>query len=223
MAIYRFKVSFEDYDDVIREIDIKSNQTFEELHRAIHASTGYPAETSSSFYVSNDFWIKGEEIAFLPNTRKVERGVALMENTKLSKFIDDPHQKFYYTYNFDRPFDFHVELMKIMLEEDEEKVYPCLFKSLGQAPKIPGSVVLPLNGAATEKIIDDFDFLNDEEFDPENLEEVDHLDDMSIDSPSEKKSEMQEVEEEDQEEDEFMDEFSDNENYDADDYQKDDY
>lgn len=223
MAIYRFKVSFEDYDDVTREIDIKSNQTFEELHRAIHASTGYPVAASSSFYVSNDFWIKGEEIAFLPNARKVERGVALMENTKLSKFIDDPHQKFYYTYNFDRPFDFHVELMKIMLEEDEQKIYPCLFKSSGQAPKIPGSVVLPVSGAATEKIMDDFDFLNDEEFDPENLEEVDHLDDMSIDTPSEKGSEAQEVEEEDQEEDEFMDEFSDNENYDADDYQKDDY
>jgi hypothetical protein len=223
MAIYRFKVSFEDYDDVTREIDIKSNQTFEELHRAIHASTGYPVAASSSFYVSNDFWIKGEEIAFLPNPRKVERGVALMENTKLSKFIDDPHQKFYYTYNFDRPFDFHVELMKIMLEEDEQKIYPCLFKSSGQAPKIPGSVVLPVSGAATEKIMDDFDFLNDEEFDPENLEEVDHLDDMSIDTPSEKGSEAQEVEEEDQEEDEFMDEFSDNENYDADDYQKDDY
>lgn len=223
MAIYRFKVSFEDYDDVIREIDIKSNQTFEELHRALHASTGYPVEASSSFYVSNDFWIKGEEIAFLPNARKVERGVALMENTKLSKFIDDPHQKFYYTYNFDRPFDFHVELMKIMLEEDEQKIYPCLFKSSGQAPKIPGSVVVPVSGVATEKIMDDFDFLNDEEFDPENLEEVDHLDDMSIDTPSEKGSETQEVEEEDQEEDEFMDEFSDNENYDADDYQKDDY
>ncbi len=223
MAIYRFKVSFEDYDDVIREIDIKSNQTFEELHRVLHASTGYPVEASSSFYVSNDFWIKGEEIAFLPNARKVDRGVALMENTKLSKFIDDPHQKFYYTYNFDRPFDFHVELMKIMLEEDEQKAYPCLFKSSGQAPKIPGSVVVPVSGVATEKIMDDFDFLNDEEFDPENLEEVDHLDDMSIDTPSEKSSEVQEVEEEDQEEDEFMDEFSDNENYDADDYQKDDY
>jgi hypothetical protein len=27
MAVYRFKISFEDYDGVMREIDIKSNQT----------------------------------------------------------------------------------------------------------------------------------------------------------------------------------------------------
>jgi len=54
MALYRFKVTFEDYDDVSREIDVKSNQTFEDLHRAIHKSTGYDAEFSSSFYISND-------------------------------------------------------------------------------------------------------------------------------------------------------------------------
>ena len=66
MAIYRFKISFEDYDEVEREIDIKSIQTFEDLHRALHRSTGYPAEVSSSFYVSNDNWNKGQEITFLP-------------------------------------------------------------------------------------------------------------------------------------------------------------
>ncbi len=54
MALYRFKVTFEDYDDVTREIDIKSTQTFEDLHRAIHQSTGYNGEFPSSFYISND-------------------------------------------------------------------------------------------------------------------------------------------------------------------------
>ena len=125
MAIYRFKVSFEDYDDVIREIDIKSTQTFEDLHRAIHRTTGYNPEKSSSFYVSNDHWIKAEEIAFLPNPRKADTGIALMTGTKLHKFIDDPHQKFYYTYNFERPYDFHVELIKI-LDEEKGKEYPNL-------------------------------------------------------------------------------------------------
>ncbi|HEY0176461.1 MAG TPA: hypothetical protein VGC08_08785, partial [Pedobacter sp.] len=95
MAIYRFRISFEDYDEVIREIDIKSTQTFEDLHKAVHRSTGYSTEKSSSFYVSSDHWIKGDEIAYLPHQRKIDRGVALMENAKLSSFIEDPHQKFY--------------------------------------------------------------------------------------------------------------------------------
>jgi len=226
MAIYRFKVSFEDYDDVIREIDIKSNQTFEDLHRAIHASTGYPVEVSSSFYVSNDYWNKGQEIAFMPTERKLERGVSLMDKSKLSGFIDDPHQKFYYTYNFDRPFDFHVELIKILLDENGN-TYPALVKSIGTAPKIPGSVAVPQAGTATSKLINDFDFLDGLEFDPEQLEDVEDLevDEMSIDNPGKSSSDDtdHETQEEHEEDDEFMDEFSDNENYDSEDYQRDDY
>ena len=41
MAIYKFKITFEDYDEVCREIEIKSNQSFEDLHRAIHAAIGF--------------------------------------------------------------------------------------------------------------------------------------------------------------------------------------
>ena len=79
MAIYRFRVSFEDYDDIERDIDIKSNQTFEDLHRAIHQSTGYQVEASSSFYVSNDQWIKNEEIAFLRSIGVPARLLRLIE------------------------------------------------------------------------------------------------------------------------------------------------
>lgn len=216
MAIYRFRVSFEDYDDVERDIDIKSNQTFEDLHKAIHASTGYKVEASSSFYVSNDQWIKNEEIAYLPNQRKLNNEVALMENSKLSSFIDDPHQKFYYIYNFDRPFDFHVELIKIMLNEESGKTYPHVSRSLGEAPKIAGAGIIPQT--AVTAVSDDFDFLNEEDFQPEDTDELEQMNEMVISTDDENI-----VEDEDDEKDEFMDEFSDNEGYDADDLQKDDY
>jgi len=216
MAIYRFRVSFEDYDDVERHVDIKSNQTFEDLHRSIHESTGYKIEVSSSFYVSNDQWMKSDEIAYLPNQRKINNEVALMENSKLSSFIDDPHQKFYYIYNFDRPFDFHVELIKIMLNEEPGKSYPHISKSHGDAPKIAGTGVIP--AAAVTVVSDDFDFLNEEAFQPEDTEDLEQLTEMGMNTNQETATEDAE-----DEKDEFMDEFSDNEGYDADDLQKDDY
>src|SRR6201996_6058078 len=168
MAVYRFRIAFEDYDDVIREIDIKSNQTFEDLHRAIHKSTGYNSDYSSSFYISNDQWTKGEEISFMPNQRRIDRGVALMDKIKLSSRIDDPHQKFYYTFNFDRPFDFHVELLKIILEENPGTTYPAVVKSTGEAPKQFGNV---FNPTILPPASEDFDFLNEMEFSEEDTEE----------------------------------------------------
>lgn len=158
MAIYRFRVTFEDYEDVYRDIDMPSKSTFMELHQEIHKSTGYQTDTSSSFYVSNDQWKKGTEIALKPAQRKVDAGVLLMENIRLSKFIDDPHQKFYYIYNFDRPYDFHVELVKI-LKEEEGKEYPAIFKSVGQAPKMIAAANFPVS-TETE---DDDDYVEEVE------------------------------------------------------------
>ncbi len=206
MALYRFRVTFEDYDEVTREIDIKSTQTFEDLHRAIHQSTGYNCEYPSSFYISNDQWIKGEEITFMPNQRRIDRGVALMDKVKLSNRIDDPHQKFYYTFNFDRPFDFHVELLKIILDENPGTTYPAVVKSTGEAPKQFGNV---FNPTILPPASEDFDFLNEMEFSEEDTEEgfseVSETDDLEVhDEP---------IEAADEEEDEFGGEFSDNEGF----------
>ncbi|PYF72498.1 IS1096 element passenger TnpR family protein [Pedobacter nutrimenti] len=213
MAIYRFRISFEDFDEVVREIDIKSTQNFEDLHRAIHRSTGYNAEKSSSFYVSADNWIKGDEIAYLPNQRKTDRGVALMETSKLSSFIEDPHQKFYYTYNFERPFDFHVELIRIILETDPGIEYPFLFKSTGEAPKIIDKNSNPV-AVSSNPVSDEFDFLNEMDFVPEDTDELEAMGGSGINA----KEEDEESESDDHHQEDEEDEFSDNENYSDEDY-----
>ncbi len=171
MAIYRFRVTFEDYEDVYREIDVPSKSTFFELHQSIHAATGYEVERASSFYVSNDQWKKGTEIAYLPNDRKKNAGVLEMELIKMSKFIDDPHQKFYYIYNFDRPYDFHVEL-----KEEEGKSYPLVFKSVGEAPKSITAANFPVAGAEDDED-DDFVDESSEEYGVDEEDDYDMFDD----------------------------------------------
>lgn len=206
MAVYRFRIAFEDYDDVIREIDIKSNQTFEDLHRAIHQAIGYNPDYPSSFYISNDQWTKGEEITFMPNQRRIDRGVALMDKVKLSSRIDDPHQKFYYTFNFDRPFDFHVELMKILLEDVPGVTYPSVARAVGDAPKQFGNVFNPVNLPSSSEEFESFD---DSGFNPEEAED---LTEVTDEDDVEESDDIDNHE--DEEEDEFGSEFSDNEGFD---------
>lgn len=183
MAIYRFKVSFENHDDIIREVDMLAKHTFLDLHQLIQQDLGYDSEVSSSFYFSNDQWRKGKEIAYLPSDDKVTDKVILMDGAQLNKHINDPHQKFYYTYNFARPIDFHVQLIKI-LKEEEGKTYPLVSKSIGLPPK-------PINQAdfadvdvsdldADEDKPEDFDFLNEMEYTSEDTEDMDFLDDSNL-------------------------------------------
>ncbi|TAH03559.1 MAG: hypothetical protein EAZ15_02870 [Sphingobacteriales bacterium] len=205
MAVYRFRVSFEDYDEVIREIDIKSVQTFKDLHFAIHQATGYTPEKPSSFYVSNDQWIKNEEIAYLPSDKKSLDKITLMEDAKLSRFIDDPHQKFYYIYNFEKPFEFHVQLIKI-LENNPNAVFPSLFKSVGEAPRITPVFLDPEDVGIEDDVSDLFDD------DDATIADDDEL--------SELKGVEGQPEDEESEENEFGDEFADNEGFDEDDYKE---
>jgi hypothetical protein len=187
MALYRFRITFEDYDDVTREIDIKSNQYFEDLHNAIHQSTGYNPEFSSSFYISNDQWIKGEEITYLPNQKRIDRGVSLMNKVKLSSFIDDT----------------------------PGVVYPKVIKSVGDAPRqiIPGVIPADLPIAVS----DDFDFLNEMAFNPEDTEDFSEVTDTGEEGQEEKTDDSE------AEEDEFGSGFSDDEGFEDHDKSHDDY
>ena len=62
MAIYRFRVTYEDHEDVYRDIEIKSIQTFEDLHHAIQEAIGFDKSKPASFYMSDDYWRKDQEI-----------------------------------------------------------------------------------------------------------------------------------------------------------------
>src|SRR5690606_30098460 len=121
-------------------------------------------------------WKKGTEIAHIPNPRKKESGVLIMEDIRLSKFIDDPHQKFYYIYNFDRPYDFHVELVKILKEEDG-KEYPSLFKSVGSAPKSAAAANFPVSTDDDDEEDDVIEDVASEEYGVDEEDDFDLMDD----------------------------------------------
>jgi hypothetical protein len=155
----------------------------------------------------------------MPNQKRIDRGVALMAKVKLLSFIDDPHQKFYYTFNFDRPFDFHVELMKIILEDTPGVVYPAVIKSVGEAPKQFGNTPIVSPG-----VEDDLDFLNELVFDEEEPGAEDFSEvGETIDDREEVKKEESDEDAEEGEEDEFGSGFGDDEGFEDDSKHSHDY
>jgi len=150
MAIYRFKVTFEDNEDVYREIEIKSTQNFEDFHNVIVQSIGFDNMHDASFFTSDDYWRKGDELRL-----KSSDGMTQMNKRKIALLIDDPHQKFVYVYDPKIHWTFLVELLKIV-PDDAKATYPKCVKSVGEAPKQhkENAVVAP--------VIDDEEFDDDE-------------------------------------------------------------
>lgn len=133
--VYRFRIIFEDYDDVQRDIDIRSTQSFEDLHHTIQSAIGFDDRKSASFFVSNDFWKKGQEISLQKRKDVTDEALPLMKNSRLCDFISDPHQKFLYISDYEAGWSFTMELVKIIPQADPIKTYPSCVKSVGEAPK----------------------------------------------------------------------------------------
>ncbi|MGZ3920123.1 MAG: IS1096 element passenger TnpR family protein [Bacteroidia bacterium] len=142
MAIYRFKVSLEDNEDIFRDIDIKSSQTFEDFHICIQEAFKFDNKHSASFFMSDDYWRKNQEITYkkedLPldaeEIRKKVDPKKLMGETKIAKFIEQPHQRFIYVFDSVAQWSFLIEMIKIT-EENPKTKYPAISRSAGTAPK----------------------------------------------------------------------------------------
>ncbi len=181
MAIYRFRISFEEFDDIHRDIEIKSVQTFEQLHHAIQESIGFDASKPASFFMSNDNWKKGQEIVYSLQEGKNGEGKLLMKDSDLCDFIADPHQKIYYVFDAPSQWTFFIELFKISPDTVPGKKYPVCVKVHGEAPK-QYLVVEPPKGVIDSEFADDemFTEVLMEDGDPDS-EDLDSGSDVSAD------------------------------------------
>ena len=142
MSIYRFKVFLEDNEDVFRDIDIKVAQTFEQFHGIILEAFKFDAKHAAAFFVSDDYWRKGQEITLRKEDLPLEEEEIrekvdpkkLMADTKIGKYIEQPHQRFVYVFDPNVQWTFLIEMMKIA-DENKKLSYPAIVKSFGTAPK----------------------------------------------------------------------------------------
>ena len=137
--VYRFRVTYEDHEDVYRDIEIKSSQSFLEFHSAIQQAIGFDNSKSAAFYMSDDYWRKEDEIS-VENTsdEKAKKNKIKKEEHKKKKtiadHIDNPHQRFVYVFDPEKEWTFLIELLKIV-PENVASAYPQCVKTVGTAPK----------------------------------------------------------------------------------------
>lgn len=142
MSVYRFKVFLEDNEDVYRDFDIKVGQSFQEMHNIMQQAFKFDSKHSASFFVSDDYWRKGQEITLrkedLPldefEIRKKVDPKKLMSEVKIAKYVEQPHQRFVYVFDPEVQWTFLIEMIKIT-EINNKLTYPAILKSVGSAPK----------------------------------------------------------------------------------------
>ena len=129
MSILRFRVIFDDYDDIYRDIDLKVDHSFADFFLEILKSIGFDNKHVGEFFLADHNWRKGESIGTLSG-----EDLGKLKKVELLEHIDDPHQKFIFIYDQVVRWSFNIELIKIMGSPEYKTEYPKVFSFIGIPP-----------------------------------------------------------------------------------------
>ncbi len=135
MAVLKFRVFYEEDDTVYRDIVVKHNQLFFDLHQAILTAYEFDSKHQATFYRSNDHWLRGRAISlekYVGVDYKAEP--LMMLETSIGSEISDPNQKFIYVYDFEKNWTFQIQLIGISKEENAKITYPNISRKEGIGP-----------------------------------------------------------------------------------------
>jgi hypothetical protein len=179
MLVYKFRITLEENDSYLREIEIKPGQTFLDFHNALLDCSALTMGEMASFFICDIKWRKHQEITLIKNEENENRNrgdkppVKLMSETPLNHCIDNPNEQLIYIYDSQKLFTFYIELFKIY--NSEEKVtFPRCVKKVSDVPKtltfIPSPEAIPLE-EDEEESVPEFD----EKFDDGEIDEDESL------------------------------------------------
>lgn len=131
--IYTFRVLLDTEQEVFRDIQIRPEQTFEQLHRAIQNAFDFSGNEMASFYMSNDEWERGKELPLMEVDFGEDEEFDTMAEVKIGELIRKDGQKLLYVYDFLRMWAFFVEMVSISKAEEGAE-YPNVSLALGEAP-----------------------------------------------------------------------------------------
>ena len=86
--IYRLRaiLDHDQKEDIFRDIEIRKTDTFEDLHNVLTQSFGFDGSEMASFYISNDQWEQGQEIALFDMGQNTD--VKMMNETIVEELIN---------------------------------------------------------------------------------------------------------------------------------------
>ncbi|MEI7727537.1 MAG: hypothetical protein WCK09_20685 [Bacteroidota bacterium] len=165
MLIYRFRITCEEHDGFLREIEIQPNQTFLDFHHILLDSTELLHCDQASFFMTDKKYKKDREISLKAGKRQIRKydedldqvvteslTLPLMKTEKLKNYIEDPHQKMIYEFAGRDIFSFHLELFKIF-PVDEVTSFPRCIKRVAELPKKAEQPAPVANTAAAPKLV----------------------------------------------------------------------
>lgn len=132
--VYKFRLISDEVKDFVRDIELLSDQTFYDFHRALTQNLHYDKSQIASFFISNEGWEKLMEITLFDMTEEKNKDLHVMDRTCLSDFFSTTKQRLLYVFDFFNERLFFIELLEIS-ERKPGLAYPRFTFEKGKPPQ----------------------------------------------------------------------------------------
>jgi hypothetical protein len=182
MLIYKFRITLEENDNFLREIETRPGQTFEDFHNALLDCTALETDQMASFFICDMQWRKHQEITLVrteeENDDRYKRNELhaskLMSETTLNDCIDNPNAQLIYLNDLKLIHTFYIELFKIYDNKEAGATFPRCVKRTSDLPKPVKNITAQIPSGydeEKEETVDEFD----QEFDESSINEDEDL------------------------------------------------
>jgi hypothetical protein len=132
--VYKFRLLSDEVKDFVRDIEIRSDQTFFDFHRIIQDDLGYDNSQIASFFLTNSLWEKEKEFTLFDMSDGENKSLVPMDKAFLKNYILDPKQRLIYVFDFFNERTFFIELTDTQ-KEIKYSDYPAVTFSKGNPPQ----------------------------------------------------------------------------------------
>lgn len=164
--IYRFALVSDEAEDFFLELQLDSEATFLDFHKAILSATGYPDDQMTSFFICEDNWEKREEITLEEMQTSSDEDSWVMQSTHLSELVEDEGQRLIYVFDPLTDRCFFIELKEIIT--GKKLSAPVCTRKTGKAP----AQTVDFDELAKTSVSSDLgeNFYGDESFDADDID-----------------------------------------------------
>jgi Plasmid pRiA4b ORF-3-like protein len=149
MSIFKFRITWQDDDNVQRDIEILSSQTFMQLHEIIKSSFALDKKLHANFHVLNAAGLRERTVNTAVEKNLKDAPALSAIKTPIGALVKNPHQEFIYALENDREWDFTIYLIDLDRVDVDPKYYPVVVRSEGVNP-----TELVSKGVKIEKLIE---------------------------------------------------------------------
>lgn len=173
MHIYRFRLLSDINDEFVRDIEVQAAQSFLDFHNMISQCVNLNGNELASFHICDQKWNKYKEITLIDmlNGKEADEVTQPVEETFIMKdalirdFIEEPHQRLLYEYDFLNMHTFFIELISVHKQKDDGPYPKCtLTKGDMNKPAVPEPIE-DEDEELTDQLLNDFSELLDDTFD----------------------------------------------------------